>query len=104
MDLESSEEGKINSEKKSVGGTLSGDIEVAISMDTFERMLEALSRMKESIGRASRHDIDCAKYSLVGEVSLTSFIFQYGKQATHFIFAYCGFFIFGKLMMKNFKD
>ena len=34
MDLESSEEGKISSDRKSVGGTLSGDIEVAIPMDT----------------------------------------------------------------------
>ena len=59
--------------------------------------------MKESIGRASLHAIDCAKYSPVGEVSLISVIFQYGKQAAHFIFAYCGFFTFGKLMMKIFN-
>ena len=91
MDLESSEEGKISLEQKSVGGTLSGDIEVAISMDTFEGMLEALSMMKESIGRASHHAIDCAKYSLAGEVSSISVI-------------YCGLFTFGKLMMKIFKD
>ena len=50
-----------------------------------------LSRMKESIGRESRHAIDCAKYRLVVEVSLISVIFQYGKQAAHFIFSYCGF-------------
>lgn len=68
MDLESSEEGKISSERKSVGGTLSGDTEAAIARDTFEGMLETLSRTKESIGRASRHAIDCAKYSLAGEV------------------------------------
>ena len=78
MDLESSEEGKISSERKSVGGTLSGDTEATISRDTFEGMLETLSRTKESIGRASRHAIDCAKYSLAGEVSLISVIFQYG--------------------------
>ena len=76
MDLESSEEGKISSEQKSVGGTLSGDTKVAISMDTFERMLEAMLRTKESIGRASRHDIEGEKYSLAGEVSLISVIFQ----------------------------
>ena len=104
MDLESSEEGKISSEQKLVGGTLSGDTEVAISMDCFERMLEVMSRMKESIGRASRHAIDYAKYSLAVEVSLIFVIFQYGKHAAHFIFAYCGFFTFGKLMMKIFKD
>ena len=104
MDMESSEEGKISSEWKSVGGTLSGDIEAAISWETFEVMLEFLSRIKESIGRASCHAIDCAKFSLTGEVSLISVIFQYGKQAAYFIFAYCGFLTFGKLMMKIFKD
>ena len=46
MDLESSEG------RKSVGETLSGDTETAISRDTFEGMLETLSSMKESIGRA----------------------------------------------------
>ena len=99
MDLESSEEGR-----KSVGETLSGDTEAAISRDTFEGMLETLSRMKESIGRESGHAIDCANYSLAGKVKLIPVIFQYGKQAAHFIFAYCSFFTFGKLMMKIFKD
>ena len=103
MDLESSEEGKISSERKSVGGPLSGDTEATIPRDTFEGMIETLSRTKESIGRESRHAIDCAKYSFVGEVSLISVIFQYGKEATHFIFAYCDIFTFGKLMMKIFK-
>ena len=60
--------------------------------------------MEESIGRASRHGIDCAKYSLAGEVSLIYVIFHYGKQAAHFIFACCGFFTFGKLLMKTIKD
>ena len=63
-----------------------------------------MSRMKESIGIASRHALDCEKYSLAGEVSLILVIFQYGKQAAHFIFTYCGFFTFGKLMMKIVKD
>ena len=75
MDLESSEEVKISSKRKSVGGTLSGDIEVAIARDNFEGMLETLSRMKESIGIASRHDIECEKYSLAGELSLIFVIF-----------------------------
>ena len=73
-----------------IGGTV-------IARDTFEGMLETLSRMKESIGRASRHSIDCAKYSLDGEVSLISVIFQYGKKGAHFIFTYGGFFTFRKL-------
>ena len=76
MDLESSEEGKISSERKLVGGTLSGDIKAAIARDTFEGMLETLSSTKESIGKALRHAIDYAKSSLVGEVSLISVIFQ----------------------------
>ena len=62
-------------------------------MDSFEGMLKTLSRTKESIGRASCHAIDCAKYSLAGEVSLIYVIFQYGKQVAHFIFAYYGFLI-----------
>ena len=76
MDLESSEEGKIISQRKSVGGTLSANTEATISRDNFEGMLETLSRTEESIGIASRHAIDYAKYSLVGEVSLISVIFQ----------------------------
>ena len=58
--------------------------------------------MKESIGRASRHAIHW-KYNLAGEVSLISVIFQYGKQAAHFMFAYFGFFTFRKLTMKIVK-
>ena len=100
VDIESSEEGKLILEKKSVGGTLSGDTEAAIVRDTFEGMLEMLLRTKESVGRASHHAIHCAKYILASDVSLISVIFQYGKQATHFIFSYYGFFTFIKLMMK----
>ena len=37
MDLESIEEGKIRSERKLVGGTLSGYTEATISRDTFGR-------------------------------------------------------------------
>ena len=75
VDIESSEEGKLILEKKSVGGTLSGDTEAEIARDTFEGMLEMLSRTKESIGRTSRHAIDYAKYRLASEVSLISIIF-----------------------------
>ena len=91
-------------QKQQLSGTLSGDTEAAIARDTFEGILETMSMTKESISKASRHAIECAKYSLVGEVSLISVIFQYGKQATHFIFAYYGFFTFRKLMMKIIKD
>ena len=75
MDLESSEEGKISSEGKSVGGTLSGDTKETIARDTFEGMLETLSIMEEIIGRASRHAIDYEKYRVASEVSLISIIF-----------------------------
>ena len=101
MDLESSGEGKISLERKSIGGTLIGDAKAAIARHTFEGMLETLSRTKESIGRALRHAIDCAKYSLAGEVSLIYVIFQYGKQASHFSFAYCGFFYYWKINDEN---
>ena len=74
-------------QKQQLLRTLSGDTEEAISGNNFEGMLETLSRMEESIGIPSCHDIDCEKYSLAGEVSLISVIFQYGKQATHFIFS-----------------
>ena len=66
-------------------------------------MLETLSRMKEIIGRVSRHAIEFEKYSLSGEVRLISLIFLYGKQSAHFSFSYCSFFAFGKLMMKIFN-
>ena len=82
--------------KEQFPGTLSGDTEVVISRDIFEGMLEMMSRTKQIIGRESRHAIDCAKYSLAGELSLISVIFQYDKQPTHYIFSYYGFFTFGK--------
>ena len=90
-------------QKQQFPRTLSGDTKATISTDTFEGMLETLSRKEESIGSASRHAVDCAKYSLDGEVSLICVIFQYSKQATHFIFSYCGFFTFRKLTMKFVK-
>ena len=76
--------------------------EAAIARDTFEGILKTLSRTKEIIGRASRHAIDCANYSLVVEVSLISVIFQYGKEAAQFIFAYCDFY-FWKINDDNFQ-
>ena len=103
MDQESSEEGKISSERKLVGGTLSGDTKATIATDTFEGILERLSRTEESIGRASHDAIYSIKYSLSSEVSLISVIFQYGKQAAHFIFAYCGFFYFWKIIDENYQ-
>ncbi|KAK8955882.1 ENHANCER OF AG-4 protein 2 [Platanthera guangdongensis] len=41
--------------------------EAAIARDALEGMIETLSRTKESIGRATRHSIDCAKYGIATE-------------------------------------
>ena len=79
-------------QKQQFPGTLSGDTEVAIARDTFKGMLETLSRTKESIRSASRHAIDCAKYSLAAEVILKYVIFEYGKEAAHFYFFVLWFF------------
>lgn len=51
------------------GGSLSGGTEAAVARDAFEGMIETLSRTKESIGRATRLAIDCAKYGIANEVS-----------------------------------
>ncbi|KAJ6837163.1 ENHANCER OF AG-4 protein 2-like isoform X1 [Iris pallida] len=50
------------------GGSLSGGTEAAIARDALEGMLETLSRTKESIGRATRLAINCAKYGIASEV------------------------------------
>ncbi|KAF8082333.1 hypothetical protein N665_0832s0006 [Sinapis alba] len=62
------EERRRSSGHESVGGSLSGGTEAAVSRDAFEGMLETLSRTKESIGRATRLAIDCAKYGIASEV------------------------------------
>jgi hypothetical protein len=50
------------------GGSLSCGMEAAVARDALEGMLETLSRTKESIGRATRLAIDCAKYGIATEV------------------------------------
>ncbi|XP_021735420.1 ENHANCER OF AG-4 protein 2-like isoform X2 [Chenopodium quinoa] len=50
------------------GSILSGGTEAAVARDAFEGMIETLSRTKESIGRATRLAIDCAKYGIANEV------------------------------------
>ena len=76
--------------------------EATIARNTFEGILKMLSRTKEIIGKASRHAIDCAKYSLVVEVSLISVIFQYlNKQLILFYFIVV--FYFWKLNDENFQ-
>ncbi|CAN8252068.1 unnamed protein product [Cochlearia groenlandica] len=67
-ETDDNEERRLSSGHKSVGGSLSGGTEAAVSRDAFEGMLETLSRTKESIGRATRLAIDCAKYGIASEV------------------------------------
>ncbi|OVA12095.1 PWWP domain [Macleaya cordata] len=62
------EEGRVSSGNRAPGGSLSGGTEAAVARDAFEGMIETLSRTKESIGRATRHAIDCAKYGIASEV------------------------------------
>ncbi|MCO5611476.1 hypothetical protein L7F22_065729 [Adiantum nelumboides] len=47
--------------------TLAGDTEASVARDTFEGMLETLSRTKESIARATRHALECAKFGIVDQ-------------------------------------
>lgn len=68
-DAEEIEERRVSSGHRTLGGSLSGGTEAAVARDAFEGMIETLSRTKESIGRATRLAIDCAKYGIANEVS-----------------------------------
>ncbi|KAM0942218.1 putative PWWP domain, CID domain-containing protein [Dioscorea sansibarensis] len=61
-------EDRSSPEERPRGGSLNGDTEAAVARDALEGMLETLSRTKESIGRATRLAIECAKYGLASEV------------------------------------
>ncbi|XAR63987.1 hypothetical protein NMG60_11024164 [Bertholletia excelsa] len=67
-DTEEFEERRVSSGHRPAGGSLSGGTEAAVARDAFEGMIETLSRTKESIGRATRLAIDCAKYGIANEV------------------------------------
>lgn len=69
LDAEEIEEKRVGSVQRGLGGSLSGGTEAAVARDAFEGMIETLSRTKESIGRATRLAIDCAKYGIANEVS-----------------------------------
>ncbi|KAG6396853.1 hypothetical protein SASPL_143010 [Salvia splendens] len=62
------EERRVNSCNQATGSSLSGGTEAAVARDAFEGMIETLSRTKESIGRATRLAVDCAKYGIANEV------------------------------------
>jgi hypothetical protein len=61
------EQGKSPKPRQS-SGSPSGNMEAAIARDALEGMIETLSRTKDSIGRATRHAIECSKYGIAGEV------------------------------------
>ncbi|KAI3931147.1 hypothetical protein MKX01_029337, partial [Papaver californicum] len=63
-----SEEGNVGSRYREPGGSSSDNTEASVIRDAFEGMVETLTRTKESIGRATRLAIDCAKYDLANEV------------------------------------
>ncbi|KAJ0825138.1 putative CID domain-containing protein [Helianthus annuus] len=68
LDTAEFEERRTSSGHRPAGGSLSGGTEAAVARDAFEGMIETLSRTKESIGRATRHAIDCAKHGIANEV------------------------------------
>ncbi|XP_039062251.1 ENHANCER OF AG-4 protein 2-like [Hibiscus syriacus] len=68
QDTEEIEERRPSSGHITAGGSLSGGTEASVARDAFEGMIETLSRTKESIGRATRLAIDCAKYGIANEV------------------------------------
>lgn len=55
------------------GGYSTESTEGAVARDTFTGMLETLSRTKESIGRASHHALECAKYGIAEQVTTNHF-------------------------------
>ncbi|MCL7038345.1 hypothetical protein MKW94_021081 [Papaver nudicaule] len=63
-----SEESKVGSRLRGPGVSTSGNTEASVIRDAFEGMVETLTRTKESIGRATRLAIDCAKHDLANEV------------------------------------
>ncbi|KAG2701789.1 hypothetical protein I3760_06G060100 [Carya illinoinensis] len=68
LDIEDIDERRVSSGPTTAGGSLSCGTDAAVARDAFEGMIETLSRTKESIGRATRLAIDCAKYGIATEV------------------------------------
>ncbi|MQL89869.1 hypothetical protein Taro_022453 [Colocasia esculenta] len=71
--------------QKSLNKTM-GHAEVTAARKSFEILLSSLSRTKESIGRATRVAIDCAKYGIAGEVLLEMLTRLWFSQCFH---VYC---------------
>ncbi|CAO2210471.1 unnamed protein product [Urochloa humidicola] len=53
---------------RQVSGSPSSGTDAAIARDALEGVIETLSRTKDSIGRATRHAIECSKYGIAGEI------------------------------------
>ncbi|GAB2275282.1 ENHANCER OF AG-4 protein [Dionaea muscipula] len=70
LDSGDHEDSRVGSAREAGGGSLSGGrgTDAAVNRDAFEGMIETLSRTKESIGRATRLAIDCAKHGIANEV------------------------------------
>lgn len=68
VDIEDLSERRVSSGHQTAVGSLSGGTEAAVARDAFEGMIETLSRTKESISRATRCALDCAKYGIANEV------------------------------------
>lgn len=70
---ESKFESTVTHRPKSMG-KWSNFAEASAALTSFEAMLGMLTRTKESIGRATRIAIDCAKFGLASKVELFHFI------------------------------
>lgn len=87
------EERRASSGHQGTGSSLSGGTEAAVARDAFEGMIETLSRTKESIARATRLAIDCAKFGLANEVVTSNFLVSIATYSPFliqpFLFTYC---------------
>lgn len=87
------EETRVSSGNRPPRDSLSGGTEAAVARDAFEGMIETLSRTRESIGRATRLAIDCAKYGIANEVgNLLLFICcrSFDRTDGWFVFVFAG--------------
>uniref|UniRef100_J3MPH9 PWWP domain-containing protein n=1 Tax=Oryza brachyantha TaxID=4533 RepID=J3MPH9_ORYBR len=53
---------------RQLNDSLSVGTDAVIARDALEGMIETLSRTKDSIGRATRHAIECSKYGIAAEI------------------------------------
>ncbi|KAF8712557.1 hypothetical protein HU200_028309 [Digitaria exilis] len=68
MELEHEHDRGKSPKSRQASGSPSGGTDAAIARDALEGMIETLSRTKDSIGRATRHAIECSKYGIAGEI------------------------------------